>query len=62
MSSPVDVLLNSDRFLVQGTYWGEKGWFRVVRGVNSLDIEKKCSWAVPKDGGFCFSAHGNKKC
>ncbi|BBN13066.1 cathepsin X [Marchantia polymorpha subsp. ruderalis] len=45
-----------------GTYWGEKGWFRVVRGVNSLDIEKKCSWAVPKDGGFCFSAHGNKKC
>ncbi|KAG6554918.1 hypothetical protein Mapa_003502 [Marchantia paleacea] len=45
-----------------GTYWGDKGWFKIVRGVNSLDMEKKCSWAVPKDGGFCFSAHGNKKC
>ncbi|KAL2623358.1 hypothetical protein R1flu_003563 [Riccia fluitans] len=45
-----------------GTYWGEKGWFKIIRGVNSALIEDRCSWGVPKDGGFCFSAHGNKKC
>ncbi|KAL3690766.1 hypothetical protein R1sor_004417 [Riccia sorocarpa] len=45
-----------------GTYWGEKGWFRIIRGENSALIEERCSWGVPKDGGFCFSAHGNKKC
>eukprot|EP00475_Leptophrys_vorax_P004275 TRINITY_DN12550_c0_g2_i1.p1 TRINITY_DN12550_c0_g2~~TRINITY_DN12550_c0_g2_i1.p1 ORF type:complete len:561 (+),score=8.08 TRINITY_DN12550_c0_g2_i1:101-1684(+) len=31
-----------------GTYWGEKGWFRIVRGVNNLAIESGCDWAVPK--------------
>ena len=31
-----------------GTYWGEKGWFRVVRGEDNLGIESRCSWAVPK--------------
>eukprot|EP00126_Sphaerothecum_destruens_P013059 Sdes_comp22342_c0_seq1m20824 len=30
-----------------GTYWGEKGWFRIVRGVNNLAIESNCDWAVP---------------
>ena len=31
-----------------GTYWGEKGWFRIVRGTNNLGIESECTWAVPK--------------
>ncbi|CAM6086237.1 unnamed protein product [Calypogeia fissa] len=43
-----------------GTYWGEKGWFRLIRGVNALAIESSCAWAVPKDGGYCYSAHGHK--
>ena len=25
-----------------GTYWGEEGWFRIVRGVNNLGIEQDC--------------------
>merc|ERR1712194_20030 len=28
-----------------GTAWGERGWFRVLRGDNVLGIERKCSWA-----------------
>ena len=31
-----------------GTFWGENGWFRVVRGVDNLGIESECQWAVPK--------------
>lgn len=32
-----------------GVYWGEGGWFRMVRGVDNLGIEsQECSWAVPK--------------
>ena len=31
-----------------GTYWGEQGWFRVVRGENNLGIEADCQWAVPR--------------
>ena len=31
-----------------GTYWGENGWFRIVRGTNNLGIESECTWAVPK--------------
>lgn len=30
-----------------GTYWGERGWFRVVRGKNMIAIESLCSWATP---------------
>ena len=30
-----------------GTFWGEKGWFRVVRGIDNLGIESECQWAVP---------------
>eukprot|EP00898_Chlorokybus_atmophyticus_P008440 jgi/Chlat1/8598/Chrsp86S07993 len=33
-----------------GTYWGEGGWFRLQRGINSLQIEKFCAWATP--GGW----------
>lgn len=30
-----------------GTYWGEGGWARIVRGVDNLGIEANCDWAVP---------------
>ena len=26
-----------------GTYWGEKGMFRIVRGINNLGIEDECT-------------------
>ena len=26
-----------------GTYWGEKGMFRIVRGKNNLGIERECT-------------------
>ena len=29
-----------------GTYWGEGGWFKVLRGENALRIESDCDWAV----------------
>lgn len=32
-----------------GHYWGEKGFFRIVRGKNNSAIETVCSWAVPRD-------------
>lgn len=32
-----------------GSYWGENGLFRIVRGSNNLAIETDCSWAVPRD-------------
>jgi len=32
-----------------GVYWGENGWFRMQRGVDSLGIEtQECHWAVPR--------------
>lgn len=31
-----------------GTYWGENGWFQIVRGTDNLGIESNCDWAVPK--------------
>lgn len=30
-----------------GTYWGEHGWFRIIRGINNLGIESNCSFGVP---------------
>jgi len=30
-----------------GTFWGDNGWFRIERGVNSLLVEGACSSAVP---------------
>jgi len=30
-----------------GTYWGEMGWFKIRRGVNQMQIESQCDWAVP---------------
>jgi len=32
-----------------GTFWGEEGFFRIVRGTNNLAIEEACAWATPKD-------------
>lgn len=32
-----------------GSHWGEQGFFRIVRGVNNIQIESGCSWATPKD-------------
>ena len=32
-----------------GSYWGENGTFRLIRGINNLGIEIDCTWAVPKD-------------
>jgi len=32
-----------------GSYWGEGGTFRLIRGINNLGIEHDCSWAVPTD-------------
>jgi len=31
-----------------GQYWGENGWFRIIRGKNALGIEGHVSWATPK--------------
>lgn len=32
-----------------GSYWGESGFFRVVRGVDNIAIEEECAWATPVD-------------
>lgn len=32
-----------------GQYWGEMGYFRIIRGVDNLGIEDACSWGVPVD-------------
>merc|ERR1712146_198666 len=32
-----------------GTYWGENGFFKIVRGKNNLRIEDECAWAIPKN-------------
>jgi len=30
-----------------GTFWGEHGHFRLIRGINNLGVEANCDWAVP---------------
>jgi len=32
-----------------GSYYGESGYFRIIRGSNNLGIEESCQWGVPKD-------------
>ena len=32
-----------------GTYWGENGFFRLIRGINNLAIETDCGFGVPRD-------------
>ena len=29
-----------------GTFWGEKGLFRIVRGINNLNIENSCRYIM----------------
>ncbi|KAG2529842.1 hypothetical protein JM16_001775 [Phytophthora kernoviae] len=35
-----------------GSFWGEDGWMRLVRGVNNVGVEGECSFGVPKDDGW----------
>jgi cathepsin X len=32
-----------------GSYWGEGGNLRLIRGQDNLGIESTCSWATPID-------------
>eukprot|EP00345_Euplotes_harpa_P019301 CAMPEP_0168341128 /NCGR_PEP_ID=MMETSP0213-20121227/14478_1 /TAXON_ID=151035 /ORGANISM="Euplotes harpa, Strain FSP1.4" /LENGTH=596 /DNA_ID=CAMNT_0008347503 /DNA_START=152 /DNA_END=1942 /DNA_ORIENTATION=- len=32
-----------------GENWGEKGFFKVVRGINNIAIESDCAYAIPVD-------------
>lgn len=32
-----------------GTWWGENGFLKLVRGIDNLAIETNCSWADPLD-------------
>jgi len=34
-----------------GEYWGERGWAKVKRGVESMGLEEGCFWAVPSHWG-----------
>ncbi|CAH0474720.1 unnamed protein product [Peronospora belbahrii] len=35
-----------------GSFWGEDGWMRLIRGVNNIGVEGECAFGVPKDGGW----------
>lgn len=41
------MIITMMRCCIGGTYWGEGGWFRIIRGTNNLGIEANCDWAVP---------------
>jgi cathepsin X len=51
-----------------GSYWGENGFFRVVRGENNLRIEESCMFAIPEsreedkvlEGRLAGSMFGNR--
>lgn len=32
-----------------GSAYGEQGFFRIIRGVNNIQIEQDCAWGVPLD-------------
>ena len=34
-----------------GEYWGDMGWAKVERGINSMGLETECFWAVPHHWG-----------
>lgn len=34
-----------------GTYWGEEGFFKIVRGINNMAIETECFFAVVDASG-----------
>lgn len=31
------------------SYWGEDGFFRIIRGENNLGIEERCHFGIPED-------------
>jgi len=41
-----------------GTYWGEAGWLKLERGINTLMSESECDWAVPTWDGLDEALHG----
>lgn len=44
-----------------GRYWGENGFFRIVRGTNNLGIESYCSWATPKSSPTVVTSQAKSK-
>jgi len=32
-----------------GSYYGDNGFFKIIRGTNNLGIESSCQWGIPKD-------------
>ena len=44
-----------------GTYWGNAGFFKIVRGINNLGIEESCSFAVPVDTWTTHKQNSTKK-
>lgn len=35
-----------------GTYWGQAGWLKLERGLNTLLSESDCAWAIPTWDGL----------
>lgn len=31
-----------------GDQWGEKGWFKIIKGVNALGIESMVEFGIPE--------------
>jgi len=44
-----------------GTYWGNAGFFKIVRGINNIGIEEECSFAVPVDTWTTQKKNSTKK-
>jgi len=43
-----------------GSYWGQHGWFKILRGENMLFIEEDCDWAVPSSDNLDAVLDGEK--